>query len=202
MGKHYDREYLLYELKRFYKENDRIPKSRELNNSNGYPNWISYRTYFGSLRNALVEAGLPIDTFRIRPKKYSNMDLLNLLVKYKSEFGKYPTFSDLNKRGKVREYPHIRTYEYRFGTLPNAIELAESMLNAGEHSDITFETIDALVESNRKMRISLSKDKPTIYDKLSLTLNEINHLIKALENIYCGTCQRVKNKLIKISKEF
>ena len=72
----YDKQFLLDELNRYYEEHGRIPKARELNNRSGYPNWISYRKYFGSLYKALIAAGLPVTTFRFRPKFYTNKELI------------------------------------------------------------------------------------------------------------------------------
>ena len=199
MGYKYTKEYLINELKRFYDTHGRIPKSRELSNKNGYPNWISYRSYFGSLRNALKEAGLSLDTFRIRPKRYSNVTLIKLLLKFKKEFGRYPLFSDLNKRGNVIEYPHVRTYEFRFGSLNNAIIIAKEVEYDDEHRTASIKTLaKEVIETNEFFKLGkFNLNKETV----KLTLNEINHIIVALKGIHCDTCKNARTKLMNKKKE-
>ena len=193
----YDKDFLLAELKRFFVDHGRIPRTRELNNTSGYPNWISYRTHFGTLCKALVAAGLPIDTFRIRPKEYSSAGLIQLLLNYKNEFGTFPGFSDLNKRGKVREYPHVRTYESRFGSLPKAVEIAVMIEEDGDHKSVTIESLaNAAAEASKMERFKISDDLIGSTDDFRLSLNEVNHIIKSLEGVYCRTCEKIKIKLI------
>jgi len=202
MGKYYSTKFLLLELQRFYNEHARIPKSRELNNSNGYPNWISYRARFGSLKTALSQAGLPLDGFRIRPKRYESVELINLLLKYRDKYGRLPEYSDLNKRGNAVEYPHVRTYESRFGSYQNALRLAMSVESDAVHGDVTLETVVASVEKmHKESTFKIVSNANVDISSLTLSLNEINHLLKGLENIYCETCKNIRYKLLIRKKE-
>ncbi len=60
--KEYTKDHLLNELKRFEKEEGRIPKEKDLSNNLGYPSIQSYKNYFGSLNKALKLIGMDLDT--------------------------------------------------------------------------------------------------------------------------------------------
>ena len=49
----YNKEFLISELKRFYKENGRVPTQKDMSPKNGYPNGTLYRQYFDSYNKAL-----------------------------------------------------------------------------------------------------------------------------------------------------
>lgn len=199
MSRRYEKEFLISELKRFYSINKRIPKARELTNKNGFPNWISYRTHFGSLKNALTLAELPLGTFRIRPKRYSDLSLILLIGEFLTRFARYPSYSDLNKRGDFIEYPHVRTYESRFGGLKNAIGIYKHILSLPKYDEEQAKEIIKASKKHSKLTKFKVSCNPT-EDNISLSLNDINHILISLEGIYCDTCNNVKSKLMKVKE--
>lgn len=58
MTKKYTNEKLIFELKRFYDENNRIPKMEDTTRNSGYPSYKTYQNRFGSFKTALKIAGL------------------------------------------------------------------------------------------------------------------------------------------------
>lgn len=57
----YTKEFLISELQRFYNENGRVPRLRDMMATNGYPSAHTYKIYFGSWNNALIAAGFEIN---------------------------------------------------------------------------------------------------------------------------------------------
>ena len=186
-------DFLLSELLRFYAEFSKIPTSRDLVSSNGYPSWSTYRNHFGSLGKALEKAELPVNTYRVRPKSYENKELVNYLLEYKEEFGSFPTYSDLNKKGIFVYYPHVRTYEKRFGSYDKAIQVAVEMSLTGDTTNI-----NRVVKNNVRVEVPV---RAQANQELTFTIEEIDHIIESLHQVYCVVCQGIRNKLIKKRKE-
>lgn len=61
----YEKQRLLFEVKRFYGEHDRSPRMRDWDSINDYPTVWYVRKSFSSWTNFLREAGLPLNN----PKK-------------------------------------------------------------------------------------------------------------------------------------
>lgn len=60
MGKRYTDEFLISELQRFFKVNDKVPFQHDMTNANGYPSYLTYVNKFGSWGKSLQLAGLPL----------------------------------------------------------------------------------------------------------------------------------------------
>lgn len=197
----YDNKDLLNKLVEFYNAFGRIPKSRELTNENGMPNVATYRNRFGSLREAFVAANLPITGFRIRPKFYSDIELLYLLNRFEQANKRLPNYSDLNKTEGASSYPHVRTYEKRFGSFSNALLLAQVLkeIEQGKELDDFATRVKEFVAANKSVDISLS----SYSDEIKLTFLEIEHLILTLDSVYeCDICSSVLKKLKRKRKEY
>lgn len=119
---HIKNELIKY-LHKFYKEFGKVPTTRDLKNTNGYPTNYGYTKYFGSYKNALIEAEL----FELRIDKnknifnrnpYSEEELLIKLKYFIENKEKIPTCSDI---ANDQDMPHTSTYESRFGSLNNAL---------------------------------------------------------------------------------
>ena len=111
---------LLLELHKFYKECGRVPRTRELKGE--YPNASTYRKRFGSVRNALLEAGLPVDNVVRRPYAYTDVELLDFIYEAAEKLGRIPVYTDFQKKKPFENFPHVKTFNNRFGSFQNAIE--------------------------------------------------------------------------------
>jgi len=120
--KHWTDDELLQELHHFYKEYGRIPKTRELKGN--WPNASTYRNRFGSLREAVIKAGLPFDDVVVRPYKYKDEELLQFINEAADILGRVPVYTDFWKKKPFHKFPHVKTFENRFGTFPKAVELS------------------------------------------------------------------------------
>lgn len=110
-----DSELLEY-LRRFEKENGRIPVVNEFNENPVYPNGDIYFQKFGSWNNALNLAGIGI---KPREELYTDEELLNYLKQFYEKYGRIPTTTDFEGN---RQYPHFHVYE-RFGGWQKALKL-------------------------------------------------------------------------------
>jgi hypothetical protein len=68
----------LDELKRFYKEKGRVPRTIDL--CHGYPASLTYQTHFGTWNNALTLAGLHINELHIYTDEIQKCDICNSSV--------------------------------------------------------------------------------------------------------------------------
>lgn len=57
----YTKEFLISELQRFVRENNRSPRAIDIQSKSGYPSYVSYINYFVSWNNALLSAGLKVN---------------------------------------------------------------------------------------------------------------------------------------------
>ncbi len=125
----YNKEILISELKRYYAEYG-VPTARGLKRTFGYPGYDSYLKYFGSLENALKEAGI---FEKLNTDKYTDEQLIDKLKEYVIKYGKVPTQIDIDKNPG---YPSVGTYQRHFGSWNNALKAAgldfDSMLEKGE----------------------------------------------------------------------
>jgi hypothetical protein len=110
-------EYLISEIKRFYKENERIPVQSDFKGNLEYPDVNKYQRRFG-WNNALKLAGF-------NPNKvdcYSKEELIELLHKFYEKNGNIPRMEDFSGN---YEYPSCEPYINRFGSWNNALKAAE-----------------------------------------------------------------------------
>lgn len=126
-GMSYQKDFLLNELKRFYKENGRVPTSSEFDKANtGYPSRKTYSKYFGSFNNALILAGFtPKNNTnpKAKPmpdgvKEYNKENLRYFFFKFIDEFGKVPTVKEMEK---AKGYPTRQAYRKVFGSWNQAM---------------------------------------------------------------------------------
>ena len=132
MARSFSKQFLLDELRRFYEVHGRPPVHKELMPSNGYPSYLTFVKRFGSVKEAMVLAGLPIDKVKERRQPLDPDLMLMLLAKYKIKNGKFPRYTDLCKVGEFKELPHRRTYETKFGSYDKAKELVDKMIESGD----------------------------------------------------------------------
>ena len=122
----YQKEFLINELKRFYKENGRVPTSNEFDKANtGYPSRKTYNKYFGSFNNALILAGFTPRKGRPKSKpmpegikEYNKENLRYFFFKFIDEFGKVPTVKEMEK---TEGYPTRQAYRKVFGSWNQAM---------------------------------------------------------------------------------
>lgn len=134
------KKFLLDELLRFCAEEERIPRSIDFekqNNRGGYPNRKTYDNHFGSVTNALIEAGILEKDLIKRVKKRVSIQYcklsadeidelkdsgINFLIEYKNKYGKPPTTKELDS-GKYGIYTRS-FYRNLFGSYTNAVREA------------------------------------------------------------------------------
>lgn len=121
MKKSLTKDELIKQIHDFVNKNNGIaPTSREMKNQ-GYASIKSFIKYFGSFKNALVEAGV----FDLRKDKYQFCDtytdeqLLDLLKLYMKDKNRIPTIEIMKKNLS----PSVITYHRRFGSVFNALKI-------------------------------------------------------------------------------
>ncbi len=112
--KTYSKDFLIKELQRFYKENNKSPRCVDLKVSNGYPSYYVYSCYFNSFNDALIEAGLNVSCLR----DFSRDFLINELQRFYEENNRNPTVNDLTRSNG---YPSLTTYYRYFESLESAL---------------------------------------------------------------------------------
>lgn len=117
-GHGYLDEELLNELKRFKKENGRLPTSRDFINNPEYPHFNTIRDRFESWNKALEKA---FGINRRKGEKYTDGELLDILVQFEIENGRPPTEKDFANNPIL---PSIYIYQNRFGSWIKALILA------------------------------------------------------------------------------
>lgn len=111
----YTKEQLKNELRRFEEKEGRIPTAADFSNNPGYPHFNTYRQRFGSWNNALIFAGLDINS-------YTDEQLLNYPIQFYEEYGRPPVAADFINDPR---YPGTNTYLRHFGSWSNALKLVE-----------------------------------------------------------------------------
>lgn len=117
--KNYTDDELLDAIRQFYLEFTVIPTVSTMDEAKGYPSTSVFTKRFGTLRNAVIKAGVsvPLDARR----NYKEGELLNFLHDFVGEFNKVPTVEDMDE---AIGYPSASTYRYRFGSLRTALIMA------------------------------------------------------------------------------
>ncbi len=124
MSEKYTKEFLISELHRFYKENNRIPTFRDMGTKNGYPAAPTYQRYFGTWNNAIQSAN-----FHTYGSLYSKEELIYELKQYFIENNKVPRMLDFVDTSKYTSYVHFIKV---FGTWNNG--LIEAGLTPNKHT--------------------------------------------------------------------
>ncbi|MBL4950980.1 hypothetical protein JK635_01840 [Neobacillus sp. YIM B02564] len=124
-------------LKKYYHEFNEVPTAKGLESKENYPSYVPYFKKFGSLKNALIEAGLfelRADKHNFdRDKTFSKEDCLHLLDEYIKRNNRIPTINELKDD---KNMPSDMRYYNLFGGLNNALsELGYDPINIGKYSD-------------------------------------------------------------------
>ncbi|MBU3145972.1 homing endonuclease associated repeat-containing protein [Clostridium sp. CF012] len=87
------KDYVIKKLKEFHTKNGRTPYTRDFLNNPDYPSSTTITLLFGTFNNALIAAGLDINTLANLPfnEKVAREDLLNLINK----LGRLPLYREL-----------------------------------------------------------------------------------------------------------
>lgn len=117
----YSKEELLNDLRDLAKKLGYRPRVRDL--TSDMVSDFTYRRYFGSWSNALVQAGIEKDH---RHNHYTDSELISLLAIFMRENKRLPYSKEMNN---AHGFPSTWTYIKRFGSLKRAVELAAKMNN-------------------------------------------------------------------------
>jgi hypothetical protein len=129
--KKYTEEFLLDELRRFYRENGRVPKQRDFCSKNGYVSSRTYCEYFGSWNAALEKSRLQLNRF----VGYTDEFLIAELHRFVKENHRNPIHDDFMNNP---EYPSAPTYVVHFGSWNASLERAGLNLNRCYNRDPDF----------------------------------------------------------------
>ncbi|MCD4677716.1 MAG: hypothetical protein K8S18_17220 [Desulfobacula sp.] len=118
----YTDDELIELLQKSAKELGKTPSSTDMRKANGYSIIYHYIKHFGSWNNSLIKAGFEINESKeyIKPK-YTDEELIDLLLKYGFETGDIPTFTNMTN---AKGYPSGFVFADRFGSWDNALEEA------------------------------------------------------------------------------
>lgn len=105
-------EELLNMLREKAKTLGHSPIPREIDIDPNMPSSKTFTCHFGSVRNAIKEAGL-VQSESKACTRYTKEDLLNMLKEKAKELGRVPTQDELNSDHGM---PSFWTYVYRFGS--------------------------------------------------------------------------------------
>ncbi len=122
-ARHYvqhSKDELLNMLREKTKTIGRTPNSREIDLDPAMPSSKTFRYHFGSLKNAIKEAGLAQPEYRTCIR-YTEEKLLDMLKQKAKELGRVPTQDEMTSD---REMPSFLTYVYRFGSFRSACKKA------------------------------------------------------------------------------
>lgn len=118
--KKYNKEELIKSLQQKADELGRTPKCRDIDDDMQMPSLYPYYTRFGSLTNALKQAGLTPNRVGVH-KKYSDPELLDILRRKAKSLRRTPISKDV----KADQFmPSYTTYILRFGSFQRAIKRA------------------------------------------------------------------------------
>ncbi|MBU4373433.1 MAG: hypothetical protein KJ714_03125 [Euryarchaeota archaeon] len=124
-------EELLNMLREKAKTLGRSPIPREIDIDPNMPSSMAFRRHFGSIRNAIKEAGL-LQSESKACLRYTKEDLLNMLKAKAKELGRVPTQDELNSDHDV---PSFMTYVSRFGSFRSACKEAGLSYSIGNMAD-------------------------------------------------------------------
>lgn len=120
-AKIYSDEYLLERIKWLYKELGGVPRTINIDAYNSVPSSGTYKNRFGSLNNALLEAGIT-PYYKIQSKK----EMINNLKKLAGDLGRTPTKRECDKCIYTCSIP---TYHKKFNGWNGALKKAGLKIN-------------------------------------------------------------------------
>ncbi len=118
--KKYTKHELITSLQEKAKELGRTPMCKDIEDDAQMPSVYPYYTMFGSLTDALKQAGLMPNRVGVH-KKYSDLELLDILRSKAKSSGRTPTSEDVEADQFM---PSRNTYRLRFGSFQRAIRKA------------------------------------------------------------------------------
>lgn len=113
INKFMNKDYLISELKRYVKENNKNPRLIDFYKNKEYPSVHYYEKVFSGWNNALIEAGLPINQVLQHDDDFLQSEFNRFFEKH----GRIPTYAEFNNS----EYPSFWCYQNRFGSWNNAV---------------------------------------------------------------------------------
>ena len=105
--------FLINTLYDFVEKYNHVPTGRELDENINYLNKGYYRTVFNKYNNALIEAGLELNSVSQYEDKFLKQEFLRFVDKH----GRIPYLHEFN----VSEYPSFWCYQNRFGSWNKAV---------------------------------------------------------------------------------
>lgn len=111
--KEFTKDFLIEELQRFQKENDRIPLYEDMKAYNGYPSNGMYIKEFGYWDNAIKIA------FPDQTKEITREFLIAEFLRFQKENDRIPIHTDMFAS---KGYPSYKTYVKEFGSWQNAVD--------------------------------------------------------------------------------
>jgi len=167
--KDYTDEELIAELYRFYNENGKIPRYKDMKTSNGYICLKRYITRFGTWNNALEVAGFDLH----KKYNYSKDELILVLQNFYIKNGRSPTVFDINN---LKNGPALTTFINMFGSWNAALNAANIPLNVLIHKLDGTETCSKChthltcnwyyVNNNRICNKCYCKERKTLFGTL------------------------------------
>ncbi len=156
--KKYTKEVLIKNLVDYYHKYNKVPTTREMMKE-GCPNTHTYIEYFGSYKNALIEANLydmRNDKSMFARRTYSDNELIDYLHKFVQEYGKVPFHYELDEKD---DYPSSGTYEIRFGGYNKALIIAGLDINHFSEQRSSEALINELIQFYKQLgRTPTSRD--------------------------------------------
>lgn len=112
------KEFLLNEIRRFYKENNRLPKVRDMYGYKGYPSKEQYKKHFGGLLNAIQLCGFELDNLTVKLSNRKPLDkevvtetLKNIVDKFVSENNRFPSQREIYETGELTQFSVEKFYK-------------------------------------------------------------------------------------------
>lgn len=173
----YTDEFLLDELRRFERENGRVPKQRDLCSKNGYISSRTYCDYFGSFNRALELAGLKLNRF----VGYTDEFLISEMKRFVDENGRNPTHDDFMNNPS---YPSAPTYVTHFGSWNNSLEKCGLNTNRCYNRDPEFLLSEIERFTNENGRTPYCRDMTNGYPSMNLYVDVFGGWNEALAK--CG----------------
>lgn len=136
----YTDDELLDSIRDLGEELGKRPAARDVRERDDLPSVQTYSHRFGSWSEALEAAG-----YRTGP--LTDEDCVELIQDLADELGRTPTHSDVNDRD---DFPHVWTFQDRFGSWSSALEAAGFDANPGTRID-EAELLDALEDLTREL---------------------------------------------------